>query len=382
LKDLVMSKTKVFLYIFVSLFTFWARSSEAQIIFGQKGSTNFGAYYQSWELKGQTDTVKLSQWALPVDLFIPIKDNFELRIFISGASTALDQAGAEYYLRELNDTKVQVAGSFLDDRYLVSLGVNIPSGRESLEGKETEIASFLFLDFLNFPVRNLGEGLKFNLSFARAFQGKNLTWGLGGGYQYNQSYNPYHDLSEYKPGDRVHLTGGFSSNPNKVKLSGDLTYTIYQADEQEGRKIFKDGNQLDMKSSFLYSHKRFSLALNARIILRDKDKRYGAAKIYLEEAKNHGDDLRFSALLSYRLGSKVKLLTQAEAEVIRVNDYPPSHPLYLGTSQLLGFGGGLAFELNDSFCYGVILKAFQGEADDGKLDLAGLGMQSSLFVRF
>lgn len=378
-----MRRTRMLcLIIIVSFLLFLTLRADAQVVFGQKASANAGIYFQSWKLKSQSPTINLSQWVFPINCFLPLRDNYELRILTSAASTGLDRGEQKINLRGLNDTKIQATASFSDDRYLVSLGINLPSGKKSLKNEEIGIAQFLSLDFLNLPIKSYGEGFNLNVSLARAFEWKNLIWGVGAGYQYNGIYKPYHDLSDYKPGDRIHLTGGINSNLEKIKMTGDLTYIMYQADKQEGKKIFKDGNQWDMKSSFLYEQKSYSLSVQARFIIRVKDKRYGVAKEYLEEAKNHGNDFRVSASLSYQVRRQVKLLSEVETKLIGENDYPSSHPLHLGASHIIGFGGGFNYELKSNYCYTLFLKIFHGRADGDSLDLSGFQIQNSLFIRF
>jgi len=205
---------------------------------------------------------------------------------------------------------------------------------------------------------------------------------VGAGYQYNGTYEPYDWVSDYKPGDRLHLTGGVSSDLGNTKLSGDLTYLIYQADKQEGEKIFKDGNQLDLKGGLLYHQEPYSFAAHARYIIRGKDRRYGVPEAYREEAKNHGNDFRVSTSLSFQAGSKLRLIGQAEAKLVGENDYPSTDLLHRAASHIIGFGGGFNYELKDNYNLSVQLKSYQGEADGGNIDLSGLQMQSSLFVRF
>jgi len=330
-----MKKAKLTILILVCLIFSGIKSPEAQVVFGQRSSATLGAIYQSWDLKKKTETITLTQWAVPFELFVPLRENLELRIYSSGTSVGLKEKKIDTYLREINDTKVEVAGSFLDDRYLLSLGANIPSGKSSLKGIEIEIASYLFLDYLNFPIKNLGEGLNLNLNLIRAFQCDKFIWGAGVGYQYSGTYQPYSDLSDYKPGDKAYLTGGFSLNTGKTKISGDVTYGIYQKDKQDKKEIFKDGNQLDLKGKLLYDYQRLALKVFARVLLRAKDQRYGTAKIHLEEAKNHGNDFRFSTSLSYRVTSKVSLSGQVEAKYVQANDYHPSHTLHRGRSYVL-----------------------------------------------
>jgi len=377
-----MKKTKAFLVMFASLLTLWVSAGQAQIIYGQRAWATFGIYGQSWKLKTETGTDKLSQWVIPINYFRPLRDNYELRVFTSVAFTGLDNTGGKNNLNGLNDTKFQAAGSFLEDRYLVSLGINLPSGKRSLKAKEAEIAQFLSSDFLNLPVKNFGEGFNLNLTLARAFEWRNSLWGVGAGYQYNGTYSPYDNVSDYKPGDRLHLTGGVSSDLGNTKLSGDLTYLIYQADKQGGEKIFKDGNQLDLKGGLFYQQGLYSLAAHARYIIRGKDRRYGVPEAYREEAKNHGNDFRVSTSLFYQVRLKLKLIGQAEVKFVGENDYPSTDVLHRGASHVIGLGGGFSYDLKEDYCLSVQLKLFQGEADGGNIDLSGLQMQSSLFVRF
>jgi hypothetical protein len=377
-----MRKTKIYLAACVSLLLFWATASEAQIVSGEKMFVTFGIYSQSWKLKSLTNTVKLNQWVFPVSCFLPLTDNYELRIISAAASAGFDNIGEKKNLNGLNDTRIEVSGSFFDDRYLVSLGINLPTGKKSLNRDETEVAQHLSLSYLSLPVKNFGEGLNLNLTFTRAFEWKNLVLGAGAGYQYNGPYDPYYSLSDYKPGDKLYLTGGVTSNLNKMKLMMDLTHIRYQADKQGREKIFKKGDQCDIKGAFHYDRRPYSLALKARFIVRARDEWFGVAKVYLEELRNHGDDFRFSTSFSYRARQKVTLIGQVETKLIGKNDYEGSSPLHLGASHIVGFSGGFSYEFRDGYSYSLLAGVFQGRADGDDFDLSGFQLQSSLFVTF
>ena len=377
-----MGKATIYSIILYSCLALYAPRTGAQVVSGQRAFTSFGTYFQSWKLNESTRTVKLDQWALPINCFIPLGDNYELRILASAASTDLNGLGEKNNLIGLNDTKIEVAGSFLDDRFLISMGANIPSGTKSLKTEEMKVAQYLCLDYLNLPVKSFGEGLNLNLTTASAIHWKDLVFGIGVGYQYNGTYQPYDNFSEYKPGDRIHLTFGVSSYLDEIKLTGDLTYFIYQADKQSGNKIFKDGNELDIKGSFLYNDKRFSAAVNTRFIIRASDKRYGVSEFNPEDFKNHGDDLRLSTSLSYQVMPKIKLIGQAETKLIMEYDYPHSDPFYLGASHIIGFGGGLKYILKDNFDLDLLGKIFDGKANGGNIKLSGFQIQGGLLIRF
>jgi hypothetical protein len=377
-----MKKIGICQILFTALILFLGTTCEAQVISGQTASASFGVCSQSWELRTENDMTKLSQQAFPITLFLPLKNNYQLTIFTSAALTSLDNSQSESSLDGFNDTKIQFVGSFSRDRYLLSLAVNLPSGRKSLGPEEVEIAQLLSLDFLNLPVKNFGEGIKVSMSLVRAFQLRSTVWGLGAGYQYNGDYQPYHDLTDYKPGDRAYLSYGVSLIADKVKLSGDLTYILYQADEAGGEKVFKDGNQLDGKAAFLFAHSRYSLTLRSRYIIRGKDKRYAAGKVLPGQGRSHGDDFRFFASLSLKAGAGIDLFAEAETKLIGENDHHISDPLYLRESQITGVGGGIGWEMKGDHYLGLHLKRFKGEADGGNLDLSGLQIQGSLTIRF
>jgi len=377
-----MIKTRTCLILFAALILPRGTTCEAQVIRGQTASANFGVCSQSWELRNEIDTAKLSQQAFPLTFFLPLKNNYQLTIFTSAALTSLDNSRSESTLDGFNDTKIQFTGSFSGDRYLLSLAVNLPSGRKSLSQEEVEIAQLLSLDFLNLPVKNFGEGIKVSVSLARAFQWSSTVWGLGAGYQYNGDYQPYHDLPDYKPGDRAYLSGGVSLITDKVKLSGDLTYILHQADKAGGEKVFKDGNQLDAKGTFFLDQNRYSLVLRARYIIREKDEKYAVGRVLLGEVSSHGDDFRFLASVSPKAGAGINLTAEAETKLIGENDHHISDPVYLGQSQIIGVGGGIDWKLKGDHSLGLHIKRFKGDADGGNLDLSGLQIQGGLLIRF
>jgi hypothetical protein len=377
-----MMKIKICLIPFAALILFLGNTCEAQVVSGQTASVSFGICSQSWELRNEIGKEELSQQAFPVTFFLPLKNNYQIKIFTSAALTSLDNSRSESTLEGFNDTKIQLTGSFFSGRYSFTLGVNLPSGKKSLSPEEVEIAQLLSLDYLNLPVKNFGEGIKVSVSVARAFQWAGTFWGLGAGYQYHGDYQPYHDLPDYKPGDRAYLSGGVSLITERVRLSSDLTYILYQADKAGGEKIFKDGNQLDLKGTFSLDRKRYSLALVGRFIIRDKDEKYAAGTILPGQGKSHGDDFRLLASFSLKAGAGINIIAQAETKYIRANDYNISHPLYLGQSQIIGVGGGMDWKLKGDHSLGLHIKRFKGDADGDKLDLSGLQIQGSFILRF
>jgi hypothetical protein len=377
-----MTSTRTCLILVAALILLRGATCEAQVIRGQTASASFGVCSQSWELRNEIGMAKLSQQAFPLTFFLPLKNNYQLTIFTSAALTSLDNSRSESTLDGFNDTKIQFEGSFSGDRYLLSLAMNLPSGRKSLSQEEVEIAQLLSLDFLNLPVKNFGEGIKVSVSLARAFQWSSTVWGLGAGYQYNGDYQPYHDLPDYKPGDRAYLSGGVSLITDKVKLSSDLTYILYQTDKAGGEKIFKDGNQLDAKGTFSLDRKRYSLALVGRLIVRDKDERYAVGRVLPGQGKSHGDDFRFLTSFSLKAGAGINVTAEAETKYIRENDYHISDPLHLGRSQIIGVGGGMDWKLKGDHSLELHIKRFKGDADGGNLDLSGLQIQGNLLLRF
>jgi len=347
---------------------------EGQIVFGQPPSGEIKFIYQSWSVEDTLGiTMDLNQWVLPVYGFVPLKDNFEL-IFSSstaGTNQTFEAGGAESSLTGLNDTRIGAYGSFWEDRVLLGLGLNLPTGKKALTNEEIGIADFLTETFFNFPVKNYGEGFGINLEAGYARDYGVYTYGLGVGYSLKTSYEPLQGTDNYKPGNmfRAGAYGSVESEPFLARLS--LVYNVFANDKLDGTPVFKDGDILDGRFEFNYSQDKFSALAGIRGIIRGKDKRLNEGVLETEPEKSHGTETRIYGRATYLVNLRLGLTALLDYKDVGANGFPESDVRSFGSSNYFGIGFGGNTLIAKMIRGYAEFEYFTGSADGGNLDLTG-----------
>ncbi|MFB3105756.1 MAG: hypothetical protein ACE1ZA_12665, partial [Pseudomonadales bacterium] len=140
---------------------------------------SIGALYQSYT---ENDS-SLSEVSIPLAISIPIGRNLGVSLIASQASASGDNVES---LSGVSD--VQVGLSYYQKigqgSVVVSLGVNLPSGKRELTQDEFETSIFLSQHFFNFRVPGFGQGFNISPGVIMAFPvSENAVFGVGASYQ-------------------------------------------------------------------------------------------------------------------------------------------------------------------------------------------------------
>ncbi|MFH2035582.1 MAG: hypothetical protein ABIJ45_04200 [Candidatus Zixiibacteriota bacterium] len=351
-------------------------SAFGQIIYGQKSSGDLSLIYSYWKIDSSGSEKTLSQFSIPVGGFIPIEDNFEARFYIGNAFNSLDMGNDDYTLSGLGDLRVQFNRSFENDRYLLSVGLNLPTGKKKLSSAdEKDIVSLLSSSYLTFPVRRLGQGFGINAMAGAATFWNDIRAGFSAMYQYNGSYDPYDDIADYKPGDFFTLAASADMRNREWFYLLSLAYTIYSNDKVDGDKIFKQSNNFDARLNATYSQKEIDYSGVVRMLLRGENSYYDALSNRLDE-RLFGNEFSVFLSANYHPTGKWHLDPILEYTSIADNDRGD------GSSSLFGFGGDYVTELSDKIDLRLGAKYYIGSAAGGDLDITGLQLSTSLMAAF
>jgi hypothetical protein len=340
-----------------------------QIIYGRPAYADMQAQYSHWSLQDKEDgtTTTINQFTVPLTGFIPLEDNFEALVFIATSSNTLSSEGDDYNLSGLGDVRFQVNRSFNDDQFLVSLGINLPTGKKKLtQDEEQPVLQMLSQNYLSFPMRRFGEGFGFNLLVGGARMLGSLRGGFGVKYQYTGKYQPYEGSGDYDPGDLVSVNAGLDWQGEKTVISGDAVFTAYFKDKLDGVEIFKQSNQLDLRMNARYTTESYSLQGQVGYLLR------GRNVLYTEELKIYGNEFWINAGMTRRFQQDWRVTPSVELRLIGANDEG------FGGSSILGFGGvvGKTFGGQIALIFGGTY--YIGSVDDGAYDLTGLQLRAGL----
>jgi len=364
-----------------------AGQAGAQIIHGQRPELTQGLTFMSWDVSGDED-FSIQEWHVPLMLRAGVAENVEV-----AATAAVMNAVGELELEDeaisgLTDSKVQVSASFLDDQFLASAGVSLPTGQKKLNNEQQSLLTWLASDFLTFPVRNPGEGLNLFGQVGSAIPLGQWVLGTSAAVYLSGSYEPYDNGREYQPGSRIILNVGTERIwPANHRLTCDLLMIYTTDDKLEGRAIFRDGVQFDARVHGTVAIGKNSIDGGVRYILRSKDKQPGAdVDLIAEPDKRHGDDFRLHAGARVPIGNSVSGWISADAKFLSANDYPKASPFFEDAARLTGFGGGVDFAMGSRSRAGIGVRAWTGSSDGalglGALDLSGIELLQHFIFTF
>lgn len=222
-----------------------------------------GAHYQRFALE---ESGHIEEISFPVYAAVPVGPSTSVSLRVSPAS-----AGGRGHesLAGLSDVQLTAghAGTIGSGSFVVSLGLNLPSGKRSLSSDEFETTVQLSQNFYDFRTPTFGQGFNASPGITWAVPiRENLVLGLGATYQYKGGFQPLEEMDEeYRPGSELLLTGGLDLRVGPAAaLSGDVTYTRYGTDRIGTEDVFEAGDQVLATTQFLMHRGFDELRLVAR----------------------------------------------------------------------------------------------------------------------
>ncbi|MFH1891987.1 MAG: hypothetical protein ABIK83_04815 [Candidatus Zixiibacteriota bacterium] len=351
-----------------------AGDANAQIVFGSPPVARARIVYQSWTVDNDItgDKFDVSQWYFPVYGFVPIAEDWEIHVSSATAGTQSDSSGSDVSINGLNDTRISVLHSLFDDRLLLGAGLNIPTGKATLELDQSGLGQVLTTDFLNFPAKNYGEGFGLYLESAYARQTGKLTLGVGAGYLLSSSYSPIRGSDSYDPGDKFVAGGNLGVSHDFGNAYAYLRYSSFGNSTQDGIDVYKIGSITEVAFGTTFIYEQFESDAGVRLLFRQADSRTVSGELLEFEHKNYGNDLRIFTALGYRLRKAGKASVLIDYKSISANGFESGDDEYAGKANIFGFGAGFEKSVTDEVDLSASFKSFSGSADDGNLDLSGL----------
>jgi len=356
-----------------------AASAWGQIVHGQPAAAGTRVIYDHWTLKVPGASNDLSQFMIPLSGFVPLAENLEARFFISEVANSVTEANADYSLSGLTDARLQISQALANDRLLVSLGLNLPTGKKGLDTlKESRVAEYLSYNFLTLPIRRLGEGLGINLLLGAAGSSGDTRYGATVTYQMAGAYEAYQNKGDYNPGDLLNLTASVDISRAKLRYVGDATVSTFTTDKLDDRKVFRQSALFDLHVGAMYDGPSMDVAGDARYLIRGRNTTYDttAAETIRDQLKIYGNELFLSGSLFWSHSAIWHAGPTLEWRYIGINEYD------FGASQTVGLGAEYGRTLGASIQASVGLKYYTGSADDGRYDLSGYQMTLGLSSTF
>ncbi len=351
-----------------------------QIIYQQPASANLGFQYHSWELSDSLyidDSETLTQIIIPLSGFMPIRDNFEARYYIANASNELETSdGTIKKLSGMSDFRIQLSHSFSDDRYLASLGINLPTGKQKLDTlEERDLIEFLSRDYVGFPLRRYGEGLGVNMMLGGAKQFGRFKCGLSALYQYSGEYEPYLDRGKYNPGDIFSITANTNVIYDKIVYTADFVMTTFGRDQLDGADIYKSANSFDSRITATFHDEPYLTQIGIRMIFRGRNNRYNLFTGLLEsQLKKYGNEFQAFALVKYLTSGNLYITAHISTRKISASEED------LTRSSVFDFGLNFTKAISKNINLDIGGVYHTGSTKDDKIDINGFQLSTGLSV--
>lgn len=233
------------------------------------GTSSLTAMYERWSfgdgisqpVRGGEATVlveRASQFSLPLTARMPIGPQWTFDVSAAYASGRVELAGSDpdlgtsrYSLSGITDARIRAVGR-LNPTVSVTLGVNLPSGKTSLDSAENEAFRVLAAPALSFQTARLGSGASGTAGVVLSRQlGSTLAGALGVSYELRGEYEPGALIpalasSDYSPGDALRISAGLDGLVGQHGLTVGLSADIYpNTDEITDPEL--DGGSLTSK---------------------------------------------------------------------------------------------------------------------------------------
>jgi hypothetical protein len=345
----------------------------AQIVTGEEPGGRLRFMVTSWT-QDQEGEKTLRQTLIPFFGFLPLGQDTEARLYLARMANDLEQDGHSYDLQGMTDARLQVNRTFGGDRFLVSGGASLPTGKTGLDLEgDLLVMSFLARDFLIYPSRRLGEGLGLNGLLGGTAALGDTRLGGSVAYHYSGPYEAYAGQGDYKPGNFVNVFGGLQRTLGRFGLTGGVTFTSFGDDTLAERRIYNRGRQVEAQLGGVYATPSLRATAGGRYAWRGRNRIFDLSEALESQVQLYGDELALSGSCSFFFRDRrVEIGPLVDLRTIGGNE------MGLGSARNVGVGAQVFVLVAARVKVGLSAQSFSGRADDRAIDLSGFQVASSV----
>ncbi len=349
------------------------------LVSANPAQTHLSSFVHQMTLQRDSIKTRVNQWVSPVQITLPIAGGY---IDLQSAIMGVEQTGlVNQSIWGALDTQINGQWS-LGHRALISLHASLPTGK-SLDKNGVGLLQVLLRNDLNFPVKTFGQGLNAGGALSVVHHQGHWSLSMGGGYAYKGKYNPVDSVANYKPGDEISGSLGFDYTYKKWVYRVTTTGTFYLTDRHNGLVVFRNGKQLLLQGSMLYTGRRFRLKAEVTEIIRMKNKDLLSNDQFLYELRDsNGNDFRAHIETSWTPTSFVTFFGTGYFKHLTANAHVPTSPIYQGNAHLFEGGGGLALSFGKAVHLTLHGTRLTGKAEDATLILSAFNLRGALSIVF
>ena len=195
---------------------------------------------------GQT----ISEFTLPMYAVMPVSPTLRFDIGTSYTTARVSTTGGPNQgvsqISGFTDTQLRGTYTFGDDFVVLTGGLDLPTGRETVTTSEVIAAGRIGGDFLEFPITSMGTGFggTAGAAIARPFGDWNM--GFAASMRVSSPYDPYQDPTgahlHFQPGDEYRARFGADRPLGTGRLTLGFTYATF-GNDVAGGSIYNTGDR-------------------------------------------------------------------------------------------------------------------------------------------
>jgi hypothetical protein len=218
-------------------------AAAAQSLFDSE--VRFAPQYMQYRLNAPSNET-ISQLAIPLFVSIPVSPRLTLDVGTSYAHSLVTGDAGRSELRGLTDTQLRGNLTLGTDYIVLTLGLNLPTGKSGVTLDEFAAASRIGNDFLAFPIANMGTGFAGTGGIAVARPLGDWNVGFGAAVRRATSYEPFNIPNQsmrFQPGNEYRLRLGVDRTMGAGRLALGLTFSKFGEDDAGGSR-FRTGSRM------------------------------------------------------------------------------------------------------------------------------------------
>jgi hypothetical protein len=181
--------------------------------------------------------VTVSELAIPLYVSVPVGTRASFDIGTAYARSQVRSDAERSEIAGLTDVQLRAQYTLGSDRVVLTGGVNLPTGNETVSADQLAAATLIGSDFLDFPVSSMGTGLAITGGAAIAYPVGAWNVGAGASMRRSRAYEPFDVPGEsfrYQPGNEVRLRLGVDRPVAEGRVAFGATYAAFGRDDAGG----------------------------------------------------------------------------------------------------------------------------------------------------
>ena len=270
-----------------------ASPAGAQTLFER--SVRAGPQFVSYSLG---DAIDITELAVPVAVVVPVTSRLSMDVATAYASSTVDRGTEKQTISGLTDTQLRANYTFGADFIVLTAGLNLPTGRETVNEDEIEAAGYIGNDFLAFPISNMGTGFAATggIAVARPFGEWNV--GFGASMRHASEYDAFEIADQkyrFQPGDEYRARIGVDRAAGGGRVAFGVTYSAF-GDDEDGQTTYSTGDRIIAQAAWSVPTRVADIFLAGWNLTRGKGDRAGGVEAPAENITNVGVTAGFRGL--------------------------------------------------------------------------------------